>query len=51
MVLDKDLLIAVLLVIAVWAIPIYFFGANGIWLALFISLGFCAAGGSEDGYD
>lgn len=51
MIIDKEMLIALVLVIATWAIPIYFLGANGIWVALLISLAICASAGSEDGYD
>ena len=49
--IDKDVLIAFVIVILTFAIPIYFFRANGIWIALFIGLVFCGAAGSEDGYD
>ena len=48
---DKEFFIAILLVILIFAIPIYFLGANGIWIALLIGLAICASAGSEDGYD
>lgn len=39
---------ALILAISVWVIPLYFFEANGIWIALLISLAICVAGGESN---
>lgn len=45
----KEFLLAVAILILVFAIPIYFFGPHGLWVGLLICLALGAAGG-DDGY-